>query len=101
MSLHESLPIYHRSQLLFAAAGVMRVRADSGVWVVPPQRAVWIPAGVAHEIGYSGILRKRTLYVDPAAAPGLPYRCKVVDVPTLLRELTQQANALPHRKSAD
>lgn len=86
---------HRRAQLLFAAAGVMRVRTAEGVWVVPPQRAVWIPTGVEHEIGYAGTLRMRTLYIDPAAAPGLPDRCQVVDMPPLLRELVLKAIALP------
>ena len=35
-----------RAQLIFAAEGVMRVVTAEGAWVVPPQRAVWLPAGV-------------------------------------------------------
>jgi AraC-like DNA-binding protein/mannose-6-phosphate isomerase-like protein (cupin superfamily) len=84
-----------RAQLLYAAAGVMRVATDRGVWVVPPQRAVWIPAGVEHEIGCAGVVRMRTLYVDPEAIPGLPEACRVVDVPPLLRELILKAATLP------
>lgn len=84
-----------RAQLLYAAAGVMRVATDRGVWVVPPQRAVWIPAGTPHEIGCAGVVRMRTLYVDPGAAPGLPDACRVVDVPPLLRELILKAVDLP------
>jgi AraC-like DNA-binding protein len=30
-------------QLLYASHGVMAVETDSGPWVVPPQRAVWVP----------------------------------------------------------
>jgi len=33
-----------RSQLLYASSGVMTVETDIGVWIVPPLRAVWIPA---------------------------------------------------------
>jgi AraC-like DNA-binding protein len=85
---------HRRAQLLYAARGVMRVSTDLGIWVVPPQRAVWIPAGIDHEIGCSGVLGMRTLYVDPAL-PGLPDACRVVDVPPLLRELILRAVTLP------
>lgn len=86
---------HRRAQLLYAASGVMRVATDQGIWVVPPQRAVWLPAGVRHEIGCAGRLAMRTLYFDPAAVPTLPQGCRVVDVPPLLRELILKAVTLP------
>lgn len=86
---------HRRAQLLYAAAGVMRVATDQGIWVVPPQRAVWVPAGVRHEIGCAGRVAMRTLYIDPMAAPALPQGCRVVDVPPLLRELILKAVTLP------
>jgi hypothetical protein len=35
-------------QLTYAASGVMRVHTDTASWVVPPHRAVWVPAGIRH-----------------------------------------------------
>ena len=35
-------------QLLFASSGVMTLSTKQGVWVVPPLRAVWIPADTPH-----------------------------------------------------
>jgi AraC-like DNA-binding protein len=76
-----------RAQLVYASSGVMMVRTPEGSWVVPPHRAVWMPAGTEHEIRISGIVRMRTLYIDPAETAGLPGRCMVVEVTPLLREL--------------
>jgi len=93
----ELIPPHHhqRGQLLFAAAGVMRVQTDRGVWVVPPNRAVWIPAGTEHQIVCSGTVRMRTLFIRPDAAPQAESTCHVVDVPPLLRELILRAVDLP------
>ena len=38
---------HHWGQLIYAAAGLMRVRAGATLWIVPPARAVWVPAGPA------------------------------------------------------
>ena len=49
---------YHqhtRSQLLYASTGVMTVTTEGGIWVVPPFRAVWIPAQTKHQIKCPGI----------------------------------------------
>jgi AraC-like DNA-binding protein len=76
-----------RAQLVHAVAGVMRVTTEDGTWVVPTNRALWIPAGAVHAIRMYGPVAMRTLYIDPAAALSLPARCGVVEVPGLLREL--------------
>ena len=73
----------------------MRISAGSGTWVVPPQRAVWVPAGVIHAITMAGAVRMRTLYLHPDAARDLPGDCRVVTVPPLLRELILRAVTLP------
>ena len=70
--------IHRRAQLLYGATGVMQVSTREGNWVVPPQRAVWIPAGVAHEVLMLGV-STRSLYVEPAAVDLGP-RCQVLGV---------------------
>src|SRR6266436_5596595 len=52
-------------QLLFASSGVMTMRTKQGVWVVPPMRAVWIPADTPHSVAMSGAVSMRTLYFLP------------------------------------
>src|SRR5262245_61397239 len=67
------------TQLAYASDGVMTVHTDEGTWVVPPHRAVWIPAGVTHSIAMSGAVSMRTLYLAPEVVEGLPRRCSVVN----------------------
>jgi AraC-like DNA-binding protein len=74
-------------QLVFAVSGVMTVETGQRRWVVPPQRAVWLPATLAHRIDAPGPLALRTLYFAPGAVTSLPRRGCVVGVPPLLREL--------------
>jgi AraC-like DNA-binding protein len=86
---------HRRSQLIQAIAGVMTVTTEDGLWVIPPGRGVWVPAGLHHRVTASGELKMRTLYLDPACATGLPERCCAVSVPPLLRELILYAVAMP------
>ena len=74
-------------QLIYAATGVMRIKAAGRLWLVPPARAVWAPAGLEHEIWARGDFAMRTLYIAPRLAAGLPEDCVGLDVPPLLREL--------------
>ena len=49
------LDFHDRDQLVYASQGVMTVRTRNGTWVVPPHRAVWIPAEIPHTITMSGL----------------------------------------------
>lgn len=82
---HRIVPHRHDSaQLIHASSGVMRVETDDGVWVVPPQRAVWVPAFVTHSIEMVGPVQLRTLYIQPEMAPIESTHCCVVQVSELL-----------------
>ncbi len=78
---------HFRAQLVFASNGVMRVSTDSATWIVPPQQAVWVPAGVTHSVINDSAVAFRTLYLHPRVADELPSSCYVVSVTPLLREL--------------
>jgi AraC-like DNA-binding protein len=86
-----------RAQLIYATVGTMRVSTDNAVWAVPPQRALWMPAGVRHSIVMSGDVTMRTLYLRRDAAAGMPDVCRVLPVSPLLRELIVRATELPMR----
>jgi AraC-like DNA-binding protein len=78
---------HHWAQLIYAAEGAMRVRSGGTMWIVPPARGVWVPAGVEHEIHGFGDFRMRTLYFPREMVARLPGECCALDVAPLLREL--------------
>jgi len=78
-------------QLLFASKGVMTLRTNQGVWVVPPMRAMWIPADTSHAVSMSGQVSMRTLYLLPKLCRALPAKCFVMNVSALLKELILHA----------
>ena len=56
-------------QLVWARTGVLIVVAEAGTWVLPPTRALWIPATVPHETSSSGRTTMRTLYLRSELCP--------------------------------
>lgn len=85
---------HDRDQLVYASRGVMTVRTGAGTWVVPPHRAVWIPAGISHTVSTSGTVAMRTLYLKPRLAKNLPRDCCVINISSLLKELILYACSL-------
>lgn len=90
------LPHRHpRAQLTYARAGSLTITAETGIWVVPPQRAVWIPAEIEHSIAMTTVVEMVGVYIEPDAAPHLPLKACVIAVSPLLRELILEASAIP------
>ena len=73
----------------------MTVETSEGIWVVPPLRAVWIPAETAHGVAMSGRVSMRTLYFSPRLCRTIPRRCLVLNISSLLRELILHACGFP------
>ncbi len=95
---HHIRPHWHsRAQFVYAVAGTMRVRSARRAWIVPPSRALWMPARIVHEIEMYGVVAMHSLYADAAAGAGMPSDCAVLEVTPLARELIVRAAALPAR----
>jgi AraC-like DNA-binding protein len=76
-----------RDQLLYAVEGTMRIETADDMWTVPPDRAVYLPAGTVHAVAMRGRVEMRTLYIAPDAGTGLPRQVTALHVGGLLREL--------------
>ncbi|GES40897.1 AraC family transcriptional regulator [Rhizobium sp. ERR 922] len=84
-----------RGQLLHAIEGVMIVRSAEGSWVVPPNRALWLAAGLEHDVKMSGEVKIRTVFIDATAIRHMPAESCVIEVSPLLRELIVAAVQVP------
>jgi len=58
--------MHREAQLVYAARGTMQVTTPKGRWLVPPDRAVWVPAQLPHAIDVLADIDMRTLYFDLA-----------------------------------
>lgn len=89
---HRVTPHRHgRAQLLHPLSGVVMVSTGQGRWMVPADHAMWIPAGVEHAVDMLGLVRMRSAYVLPGAAPDLPDTLRVLAMTDLMRSLIVEA----------
>jgi AraC-like DNA-binding protein len=56
--------MHREAQLVYAARGTMQVTTPKGRWLVPPDRAVWVPALSAHSIDVLADIQMRTFYFE-------------------------------------
>ncbi|PXF30548.1 AraC family transcriptional regulator [Pokkaliibacter plantistimulans] len=86
---------HRKAQLIYSVRGILNCEIEDGVWIVPPQCAIWIPGGLPHAARGAGETECYCLFVEPDAAPDLPKTCCTVSVSPLLRELLLRAAGFP------
>ncbi|HDS1817872.1 TPA: helix-turn-helix transcriptional regulator [Pseudomonas putida] len=88
---------HRRGQFAYAACGVITVATESGNWAVPPLRAIWVPAQLAHAMQMRGPVTMLNAYIHPQAAQqvGLPRHCQVFAVSPLVQQLLEKAVEVP------
>jgi AraC-like DNA-binding protein/quercetin dioxygenase-like cupin family protein len=86
---------HRKAQLMYMARGVLTCEVSHGLWIVPPQCAVWIPGGTQHSVKGVGAIEVYCLFVEPASAPTLPDACCTVSVSPLMRELLLRCARFP------
>jgi AraC-like DNA-binding protein len=84
---HYGMHSHRRAQLFHILSGAVTVETGRGSFVVPPERAVWIPSDVAHAVTYLQHCSQRFLFFRPDAVPHLPRAPAVIRLSPLLREL--------------
>jgi AraC-like DNA-binding protein len=84
-----------RGELLYSARGTVTMFAEEGSWVAPPERAIWVPAGVRHSTRHTVDTEIRIVFVRMDAVAGLPTRCAIMQVSPLLREIVLAVMDLP------
>jgi AraC-like DNA-binding protein len=77
---------HRKGQLVFALGGGVTCRVPSGLWMVPPHCAVWIPGGMEHSNLATENARLFFVYIEPDIVD-LPGRCCTLSISPLLREL--------------
>jgi AraC-like DNA-binding protein len=89
-----------QGQLVLALHGAVTCRAESGVWIVPPDCGIWIPGGIPHSNQVTSNARLTYLFVEPGAAM-LPAECCTLSVSPMLREMIHRVADLSDGDAPD
>ncbi|QJI28904.1 helix-turn-helix transcriptional regulator [Pseudomonas sp. ADAK18] len=92
---------HRRGQLMYTLRGVIHCDIEEGIWIVPPQCALWIPGGISHAARGSGEAQVYCLLIEPGAANALPHHCCTLSVSALLHELIGKTVSFPQLYEID
>jgi AraC-like DNA-binding protein/quercetin dioxygenase-like cupin family protein len=82
-------------QIEYAARGTVEVETASGQYLLPPQQAAWIPAGVEHQATINSAVRTVAVLFDPRLVPTAGDRVRILAVSPLIREMMIHALRWP------
>ncbi len=91
---HVALHRHSRAQFAYARTGVIMVSSRQGRWMVPPEHALWIPAGLDHSVDMLGDVTMLSAYISSEALTALPEVIRVVGLTELARALIVEAGVL-------
>lgn len=75
-------------QLIYASEGCLKIISSDNYWIIPPQRGVWVPPNIEHEVITLTDISMETVLVDSRKnTPFHKDRCSVVSITPLMREL--------------
>ena len=89
-------------QIEYALGGVVEVETATAHYLLPPQQAAWIPAGLVHQATMNADVRTVSVMFDPALVPRGGDRARILAASALIREMVIYALRWPiERQSGD
>jgi len=82
-------------QIEYAISGVVEVETPAAHYLLPPQQAVWIPAGLEHQATMNPEVLTLAVMFDPALVPRAGNRARILAVSPLIREMMLYARRWP------
>lgn len=93
--LSSGMHSHPKAQLVYAISGLMRVETANALFLLPPTKALFLPADETHSISMEGDVAMREVFIDRSVAVALASEPRVLTVNPLLRELVVAICAEP------
>jgi AraC-like DNA-binding protein len=74
-------------QIEYALEGVVEVETATAHYLLPPQQAAWIPAGLRHQTTIATSVRTVSVFFDPLLVPEAGERARILGVAPVIREM--------------
>lgn len=89
-------------EIEYAMGGVVEVETADGHYLLPPQQAAWIPAGMSHRTTIRAEVRTISVLIEPSLVPDPGDRAAILAVAPVLREMVLYGTRWPiHRTASD
>ena len=78
---------HYRAQLLCVQSGMILVKTKEGTWLLPPQRAGWIPPNIEHCVEFCGNIIGNSVFILPDEALVISEKPIVIGMNDLMKSI--------------
>jgi AraC-like DNA-binding protein len=89
-----------RAQLSLSGPGAVSYTIGDSNFLLPSNRAIWVPAGTPHAVRFRDTVTGHTIYIDPEHARSLT-KVKIFAVSPLMRALVEEVTTFCHDYDID
>ncbi|MBY7733908.1 AraC family transcriptional regulator [Francisella philomiragia] len=82
---------HSRGKIFCIESGLVHVSTPDGSWVLPSNRAGWIPPNTSHKIRISGLVTGWVIFILPCLCDEMPKSSRVIPMSEVLRALALRA----------
>lgn len=86
---------HKRGQMFCVSNGLVRLQTATANWLCPPQRAIWLPPGMPHQVSIYGAISGWNLLFHPQFSAQLPDNAAVFSVSPFLCALVERLLSEP------
>ncbi|TCM67810.1 AraC-like DNA-binding protein [Acinetobacter calcoaceticus] len=92
------LGVHHhlKNQFVVCLTGLVTLETAQGIWILPPNSALWIPAFTAHEVKSYGYSSGYVLFMDPRLDIEIPDDFQMYQTTAFLKAMLLRAEMIPH-----
>lgn len=87
---------HSRGQMFCVSNGLVRVQTATANWLCPPERAIWLPPGMPHQVSLYGAISGWNLLFNPEVSAQLSNTAGVFSVSPFLRALVERLLSADH-----
>jgi quercetin dioxygenase-like cupin family protein len=82
-------------QIEYALAGTVEVETSAGRYLLPPQQAAWVPAGLEHRTRIARSVRTVSVFFEHALVPAPGAAIRIIGVTPVVREMIRHGIRWP------
>lgn len=92
------LAIHHhlKNQFVVCLAGLVTLETEQGMWILPPNSALWIPAMTNHQVKSYGYSSGYVLFIDPKLDIQIPDHFQMYYTSDFLKALLVRTTTIVH-----
>lgn len=97
LAMHHHL----KNQFVVCLSGLVTLQTEQGIWILPPNNALWVPAMTEHQVKSYGFSSGYVLFIDPKLDIKIPDHFQMYHTHDFLKALLTRTASIAHNYESE